>query len=106
MHGRNGQNGATKAMRSVREVVDAVRVQELIDGGLAETHARQKIEESRLMGDHYEDLLAAGYTDEQIGVMWEGKSAQEILAAPNANGTAKRTAPRSPKPQTALNETL
>ncbi len=39
------------------------------------------------MADCYEVLRAQGYTDGSVGVLWEGKIPQEILAGAGGNGT-------------------
>ena len=104
MNSQNGNNGAAKTIRSVREVIDAARVQDLVEGGMAEASAWQEIRESRRIGDLYDDLLAAGYTDEQVGVLWEGKTPREILAEADAKEVTPQIMPKSRKQHTLLNK--
>ena len=85
MNNQNTQNKPTTPLRSVREVMDRVLIQELVDGGMSERAAQQKIEESHLMMARYEQLLVKGYTEEQIDALWKDKTPQEILAGASVN---------------------
>ena len=93
MSTQNGRNGTAQGIRSVREVMDEVLTKERMAEGMTEAEARQEVAEMRHMSELYEDLLGAGYSDEQIGVLWGGKTPQEILAEA-ANGTATKSKKR------------
>lgn len=74
--------------RLVIEAIDAEFIREGLEKGIPENITRQHLAENRQMLDRYEELLAAGYTEDQIDALWEGKTSQEILAGAGANGAS------------------
>ena len=76
----NKQQDQESVTQLVREAIDREFIREGVENGIPETITRQQLAESRLMEDRYEELLAKGYTEEQIDALWGGKTPQEILS--------------------------
>jgi len=66
----------------IHAAIDNASMEDLIADGMTEAQARQEVAESRQMAECYDELMTQCYTDEQIGVLWEGKTPQEIIGAP------------------------
>ena len=89
-------------------VVDALDnkfVREGLEKGIPAEATRQELAENRRVAHLYENLRAAGYTDEQVSVLWEGKSTQEILAESNPKEAVTRANSRGVKQSTVLEKT-
>ena len=69
---RAGAEKLEGKMRSNEGIMDAVLTEE--------GWTPEQLDESRRMADRYEELRAAGYTNDQIDAVWKGKSPNEILA--------------------------
>jgi len=83
----------TKAVRSVVEVMDEALMQE--------GWTREQLDAQRRTGDIIAELMAEGYSGDTLDTELQCRISQARLA----EAGAKRTRPRSAKPQIALNET-
>lgn len=108
MNNQNLQSKPASTIRSVREVMDEVLMKEFIANGMSEYDARQEIEESRRMADRHDELLAMGYTVEEIDTSLQGMTSQEILARTISNGVSpqrrKAVSKRKKKMEAELQE--
>lgn len=65
-----------KPAGNIRSVVDVMDAELCREGW-----TQEQLDESRLLADRHEELLAKGYTEAQIDADWKGKTLQEILGA-------------------------
>ncbi len=72
--------------RLISNAIDSEFIRRGLEKGIAEDVTRRQLTEDRRMTEIYDDMMASGYTDEQIGVLWAGKMPQEIIAEADANG--------------------
>lgn len=90
--------------------IDNAIIEDLVASGMTEAQARQQLAEDRQVAACYDELMAQGFTDEQIGILWDGKTTQEILALPtkpvqSEQKVAPRTRQKRTAPQTTLSKT-